>query len=201
MDSVIFFLELALLGFMISVGYNKFMLDKFRSELFDLRNSLFNLARASGDRLPFDSTEYRDVEATINSTIRYAEMITLLHLLFLSMTLKKAKAGVYHKILSGKKVDVLAESKLDSEILDSLRDMKKRSEYLWARQLLFARFWTASTVILGTIVYVLIQGVVGLTRMGFKTAEGKIIGRTEKYFRDEMTVVSRGRNPLNQTAV
>lgn len=197
MDAVIFFLELALLGVIVSFGYSRYKLDKFRSSLFELRNELFDLVLNNDKKLKFDSSEYRDVEATINSTIRFAEMISLFQLVFLSWSLRREKSGIYAKLLTEKRKDPLHDSKLDPTVLDQLKRMKKKSEYLWAKQLLFAKFSTATIVCLGAATFVFGQlfkrGIVGLKRVGFRTAESKIIGRTENYFRNEMLVVSRGR--------
>jgi len=68
-------LALSMIWLLIYFGYRQYRLDKFRHELFELRNELFLYAVDGG--ISFKNSAYRMLRDRINAQIRFAHFITL----------------------------------------------------------------------------------------------------------------------------
>ena len=72
--------SLLFVGIVYFVLYRKYALDKYREELFRLRNELFDLA-LTGGLVRFKSHTYVNLELLINNNIRYAHHISFVGLI------------------------------------------------------------------------------------------------------------------------
>lgn len=77
---------LVLIGglFFLRILFNKYQLDKFRDELFDIRRELFLLAAENKGGLKFSSKIYKNMDLMFNSMIRFAHDVSFLQALLFS---------------------------------------------------------------------------------------------------------------------
>jgi hypothetical protein len=73
---------LSILGLIVLVFwlYRSYRIDKFRQEMFALRDALFDAAADSG-QISFDTPAYGMLRSTMNGYIRFGHRLSLLHLL------------------------------------------------------------------------------------------------------------------------
>lgn len=77
-------LSLLFLFVLFVIFYKGYAIDKFREELFSIRDRLFRVAFQKKG-LSFDSPVYRDYEDLLNNTIRYAQNISFIGLIIFNL--------------------------------------------------------------------------------------------------------------------
>src|SRR6185437_15030162 len=91
-----FTLALLLVWITIFVFWRNYRIDKFRDDLFALRNELFDYAAKGG--ISFDEPAYGILRNTMNGLLRYAERISFTHTLLVSVTQRLRPSPAYEKM-------------------------------------------------------------------------------------------------------
>lgn len=87
-------ISLAGLTFIIFGPYNRYRIDRFRHEIFSIRDNLF-LAAADG-KISFDSHAYLTTRTMLNGMIRFAYQISLVRLLISSRMISSEDVKPMH---------------------------------------------------------------------------------------------------------
>lgn len=124
--------------------YRDYRLDKFRQDLFALRDSLFDLA-CSG-RIGFDHRVYGLLRSGINGTIRHAHRISVVDLLLLFWAVRTDKVGNVDLQRYQSEWDrCLAE--LPSGVRRDVLLIRGKLHYLYAEQVVFTSLCLQAMVI------------------------------------------------------
>ena len=95
MNALISLSALGLLVLLVFGPIQKVITDIARQRMFEYRDQLFDLA-ADG-KLEFESTEYRDLRRLLNRQIRFAHIVTLPRIVFVSRFGRELKKAVDQK--------------------------------------------------------------------------------------------------------
>lgn len=80
-NAIVSFFALAFLCFLVFQAYQQYRVDRFRHNIFIMRDELFD--RAAEGLIPFDHEAYRLMRILMNGYIRYAHRLSLLDPLFI----------------------------------------------------------------------------------------------------------------------
>jgi len=80
-NAIVSFLALAFLCYLVFQSYQQYRVDRFRHNIFIMRDELFD--KAAEGFIPFDHEAYRLVRTLMNGYIRYAHRLSLLDPLFM----------------------------------------------------------------------------------------------------------------------
>jgi hypothetical protein len=101
---------LVLLWITVFLFWRNYRIDRFRDQLFALRNELFDYAAQGG--IPFNEPAYGILRNTMNGLLRYAERIGFIHVMLASITQNWKPSPVYEKMFQRW---TLAINRLDDE--------------------------------------------------------------------------------------
>ncbi|TGN02893.1 hypothetical protein [Leptospira dzoumogneensis] len=135
-------------------------LDILREELFNIRDSLFDLALDK--KLSFEDQVYKELEIILNGTIRYAHRISFLSSLIFRISVEKDYPGkvVENRLYSGLRERIHAES--DETLKKKLKVMLRKYEVTVARYMIF----TSPTLIGFSIAAILYFCAITILRTG-----------------------------------
>jgi hypothetical protein len=95
-SAIQFALALLFIWIAIFVFWRNYRIDKFRDELFALRNELFDYAAKGG--VSFDEPAYGILRNTMNGLLRYAERISFMHTVLANTVQRLRPNPVYAKM-------------------------------------------------------------------------------------------------------
>jgi hypothetical protein len=121
-------LALLLLWIAIFVFWRNYRIDKFRDDLFALRNELFDYAAKGG--ISFDETAYGTLRNTINGLLRYAERISFMHTVLANTVQRLRPSPVYAKMFQRW---TLALNRLEEPQRDAIQRFNARLNRLLIR--------------------------------------------------------------------
>lgn len=181
MEKLLYIASLAGLYLFWYLAIRSYKLDKFRSDLFDLRSDLFDLADTG--KIPFESDLYTSLNKRINLFIRYAH-----HLNFTTIFALNHLSDKGYIASNGSKyvMDIVSEARaafgfeLDEEVLLRLNTIEKESYFLTMKYLIGQNFLALSIYAALNLLYKF-----KLLRTGFVNS---IQSSTQKAIVKELTV-------------
>jgi hypothetical protein len=114
--------------------YRSLRVDKFRQDMFELRDELFDYASAGN--VEFDERAYGLLRSTINGYIRHAHRMTLWHVVFLGLLIRRQDVKLAETFINRWEK---ATTALPDEVKERLEAFKWRME-----KLVVKHFFTAA---------------------------------------------------------
>ena len=142
--------SLAMLWVLFYWLYRDYRIDRFREDLFSLRDEVFDMG-ASG-KAPFEHRAYGMLRSNINGAIRHGHRLGLLDLMvFAALARRPDQADGAREYTRAWKA---ACAELDPEVASKLHVIRGRLHYLMAEQIIFT-----SPLLLSTLIAVLLWGI------------------------------------------
>ena len=113
--------------------WRPFATCRFRQDLFDLRDSLFDKVDSGETTLKFDSTAYCDLRNDINTMIRFANHLGFAKLLFTSLFVRSGKNEAKDQAAE-------ARMKLSDQEKELVRDIDQKQSRIIMRYFLHSSF-------------------------------------------------------------
>ncbi len=133
--------------------YRRYSVDRFRQEMFEIRDKLFDYARTTG--LEFDSQAYIIPRQTMNGFIRFADRLTLSQIIFNVILGKKDDIAVISKQFQ--EVWCRATQGLDKKTANELEDLRDQINQLVLKYLIFGSPLLLITLLIPLLSSVLIS--------------------------------------------
>jgi hypothetical protein len=145
--------SIALFGIFLLGLYRDYCIDRFRQEMFAIRDGLFDFAAANG--IAFDHPAYGMLRSTMNGFIRFADRLTLLHSLILRLLTKRDENHLT-RLSFESRWQRHAES-LSAEQLKRLQTARREMNVLVARHLIRSSPFLIVTVIVPLVIWAILK--------------------------------------------
>lgn len=152
--SAAFWISLSVGWIVLFWFYRDYSVDKFRQEMFALRDEMFDAANAG--EIPFDHPSYRLLRSAMNGYIRFGHRLNLLSILFFIASLDEdSKEWIEENGLQAR-LDKAAAS-LPENARKQVKNYRLQMELLVAKQLIYGSPVLAASIILPAVFTMIIK--------------------------------------------
>lgn len=176
-----FIIALLLAWLFVFVFWRNYRIDKFRDQLFALRNELFDYAAHGG--VLFDEPAYGILRNTMNGLLRYAERISFTHFILTNVIQRLKPSPVYAHMFQRW---ALAFNRLDDEQRQAMLDINARLNRIIAIQVMTSSPLPVAIVLSYAAVSYLHKLSKGMER---KVIESRVTGSIENRLKPSIDIV------------
>lgn len=135
----------------------KYAVEKFRDELFWIRDELFDLA-AKGQDFKFDSPLYQELEKIINGTIRFAHTIDYINFRVFNALLRFKRIEIQkNESKLRKRIEQLIENVENIELRNNIRDLKKRYDVQIIKYIIKKSLYLSAIVMISFFIFMIVE--------------------------------------------